>query len=52
MIVLFCVLVSVVALLDFILLMFTEIISALLGTFTKIRNRRNRLKAKYRRKRK
>ena len=43
MIVLFCVLVAVVALLDFILLMFIEIIGALFNLIHKIQYRRSQI---------
>ena len=42
MIVLFCTLAAIIALLDFILLMFTELIDAVLGLFPKIRKQRNK----------
>ncbi|MBR3236814.1 MAG: hypothetical protein IKF99_00090 [Oscillospiraceae bacterium] len=38
----FCVLVAIIALLDFILLMFSEIIAAVFKLFHRIKNRRHR----------
>ena len=48
MIVLFCVLVSIVALLDFILLLFWELISGIFSLFSKIQYRRQRFHNKRR----
>lgn len=53
MIILFCTVAALIALLDFVLLMFTELIHAILGLFPKVQNLRKQRQHTYeRRKRK